>query len=85
MCNKNNRETYYFQAKSLIRQRHGKTTVIPQKTGEVTKCTRIPLYSVENPSMGATVPYTGIKIIQMIMEPGIAITVYFVHMLYERS
>lgn len=73
--------TYYFQAKSLIKQIHGKTMVIPQKTGEVAKCGKIPEYSVEKPSIGATVPYTGIKIIHISIEPGIAITVYFVHML----
>lgn len=75
------RVTYYFQAKSLIKQIHGKTIVIPQKTGDVAKCGRIPQYSVEKPSIGATVPYTGIKTIQMSIEPGIAITVYFVHIL----
>jgi len=73
--------TYYFQAKSLIRQIHGKTIVIPQKTGEEAKCGKIPEYSVEKPSIGATVLYTGIKTIQINIEPGIAITVYFVHIL----
>jgi len=72
---------YYFQAKSLIKQIHGKTIVIPQKTGEAAKCGKMPEYSVEKPSIGATVPYTGIKTIQISIEPGIAITVYFVHIL----
>ena len=73
--------TYYFHAKSLIKQRHGNTIVIAQKIGEVINLGKIPRYSVEKFSIGATVEYAGMKIIQMTIEPGIAMTVYFVHML----
>ena len=79
-----NEGAYYFHAKSLMRHKPGNTTTIPQKTGEVIKKGRIPVYSVEKLSIGATVEYAGMKIIQMTIEPGIAMTVYFVHMLHKQ-
>lgn len=72
--------TYYFHAKSRNRQSTGITRTMIQKTGEVKRRGMTPWYSVEKPSFGATVPYIGMNPIQMTMEPGIARTVYFVHM-----
>ncbi len=47
--------TYYFQAKSLDKQRTGRTSPWIQKTALVNRTGTTPLYSVENPSLGATV------------------------------
>lgn len=54
---------------------------MPQKTGDEINRPIIPKYSVENPSFGATMEYTGMTAIQITIDPGIAITAYFVHRL----
>ncbi len=69
----------YFQAKSRIRHRQGTTTAMSHIIGEVKSLGTTPSYSVENPIFGATVAYTGMKLSQMTMLPGIARNVYFVH------
>jgi len=52
-----------------------------QNTGEVISLPRMPWYSSEKPSIGATVAYAGINPIHISIEPGIAMTAYLVHIL----
>jgi len=56
-------------------------TTIAQNTGEVISLPRMPWYSSEKPSIGATVAYAGINPIHISIEPGIAMTAYLVHIL----
>lgn len=66
--------TYYFHAKSRDKQRTGRTSPCNQNTGLVNNLGTTPSYSVENPSIGATVAYTAMKAIQIIILPGMAMT-----------
>lgn len=75
----------YFQAKSLSKQRTGRTIIINQNTGLSNSFGRTPAYSVLNPSFGATVAYIGRKMNQMPRLPGIAMTLYYVQMLVIRA
>lgn len=52
-----------------------------QNTGDAKSRGTTPSYSVENPILGATVAYIGMKASQITILPGIARNVYLVHML----
>ena len=52
-----------------------------QKVGLVKRRGMTPWYSVDTPSLGATVPYTATKTTQMAMLPGMAIMWYLVQLL----
>ena len=47
--------TYYFQAKSLDKHKIGRTSPWIQNTELVNRTGTTPLYTVEKPSLGATV------------------------------
>lgn len=79
------RYTYYFHAKSLDKQRIGRTSPCNQKIILGNNLGTTPWYSVEKPNLGATVAYTETNIIQINMLPGMAITWYFVQMLVTKA
>lgn len=78
-------QTYYFQAKSLSKQRAGMTRPMSQTTGLGNNRGMTPRYSLEIPVIGATYAYSGRKIIHRIMDPGMATKVYLVQMFVIRA